>query len=1188
MRPIKLEIEGLHSFESCQVIDFSALSANGIFGVFGATGSGKSTILDAIILALYGKVQRSKTNSDFINLKSKKAVVAFEFSFAEDGKEKVYKVQRVFKRRPKNNQEVEQIAEIFEISAIGSKQIIEGVSKVDKFIEGLLGMGDAEFLKCIALPQGEFASFLKSKPNERVAIIGNIFDLNKYGQELWEKVRTKTDVLERDLAVIEGKIAVVGEFNDEELRALRAEYATINKEVINKTKKMENLKKTVGEEQEIARLGAELEEVQKSIKKYSEMTSSVLVKKKALTKAKKLSANKYVFDRQAELMSVILKDEDELRKKNVSLDTAKINSQEYFCNTILELEGLKSNSRKSIEKLERLKALKDVEARSMFLSEKMKALSADIQILENKSSHAEKKLLDKRTSKALAVNELAEVDAELLDLKDQLKGYGSVVAYKSLSEFIVELKQYQEFTEQKYEETVGLLTTSISSQDKLTKDKDDVVGEIKALYKKFNVKGVLGEGKLIAGLNRAQDEYREFSKLVGEVETVVETKKLKEREIRNLQEQVDRLEIDKVRLDIKVQDFEKEISKVKSDILRLKATRDKALVDNGITNVVDKLRIGDECPICKSEILEKTSRFGIDEVVVENSIIETNEILERKIEARDNCLFAIAKIVAEMEGVRERMGRLTNEISEHNITIKNKLGVSDLLDSYDEIDAAIKSKENTFLTNVENYVKSVNEEKHLYSKLREIEYGLTKQTCINAATRMEMSVLGELLENLSSSIKSKDLELLGLVSENEEVGEKLKKLEALNRQLDETLGKREKVADSVMNIDAEISKAEIELATMLNEKLALEKQVKEFKDEYKENAIILKSETIGGKVDYTIKLEEEELESYRHRETEILNTREELKNVVYQLETELNNLNAINKTHNEEYNNLKQNINEILDELKLEDVEEAKLFMLDESEIKLLENVVDNHEDNLKIAETKKVELEGLLSGRVSSPVIVEQMQEQIGFIETEIKSLNEKSIKLKYELGLLEEKSDVVNSLKKEYDKLATDYNLHKELYDLLKGKALLEFIAEEFIDDISFMASSKLQVLMDGRYVLKYDNKEFYVVDNFNDASVRPVSTLSGGEIFVVSLALALSISDAIASKSNKNIDFFFLDEGFGTLDKEYCEYIVDSLIKLESQNITIGLISHIPELQERIPHKLEVVKTSKGSVVKLKHDI
>ena len=85
MKPIKLEIEGLHSFEKNQVIDFRPLSNNGIFGIFGVTGSGKSTILDAIILALYGKVQRSKTNSDFINLKSNKAVVGFEFSFAENG-----------------------------------------------------------------------------------------------------------------------------------------------------------------------------------------------------------------------------------------------------------------------------------------------------------------------------------------------------------------------------------------------------------------------------------------------------------------------------------------------------------------------------------------------------------------------------------------------------------------------------------------------------------------------------------------------------------------------------------------------------------------------------------------------------------------------------------------------------------------------------------------------------------------------------------------------------------------------------------------------------------------------------------------------------------------------------------------------------------------------------------------------
>ena len=815
MKPIKLEIEGLHSFEACQVIDFSALSSSGIFGIFGATGSGKSTILDAIILALYGKVQRSKTNSDFINLKSKKAVVSFEFSFTEEGKEKVFRIRRQFKRKPRNNQEVEQVAEIFEVGAFGSRQIVEGVSKVDDFVENLLGMGDTEFLKCIALPQGEFASFLKSKPNERVAIIGNIFDLNKYGQELWEKVKAKTDVLERELAILEGKISVVGELDKEQFNALKDEAAALNVESEKKTKKLDSLKKIVGEEQEIAKLGAELEEAQRNLKKYDEMTSSVLVKKKALSKAKRLSANKFIFDRQAELMSVILKDEDELRKKTVSLDTAKMNSQEYFCNTILELEGLKSNTRKSIEKLERLKALKDVEARSIFLNEKMKELSAEIQILENKSVLAEKKLLDKRTSKGLAVNELGEVDAELVDLKEQLKGYGSVLTYKSLSDFVEELKQYQTYTGQKYEEAVSVLSVSIANQERLDKEKDEVVDQIKTLYKKHNIKGSLGEGKLIAGLNRSQDDYRNYSRLMGEVDVVLDLKKSKEREVRNLQEHLDRLEIDKVRLDIKVQDFEKDIEKIKADLLRLKAVRDKALVDNGIANVVDRLRIGDECPICRSEILEKTTRFAIDEVVVDNNIVETNEILERKINARDNCLYSIAKIVAQMEEVRGRMDRLNGEIADHDNWIRTKLDISEASE-IDEIECVVKAKEKAFSTGVDNFVKSANEEKHLYAKLREIEASIIKQNCLNAATRIEMSALGELLESLASSVKAKDLELLGLLSSNEDIGEKLKKMESLNKQLDSTLEKREKVAQSIMDLDSEISKDEFELATMLN------------------------------------------------------------------------------------------------------------------------------------------------------------------------------------------------------------------------------------------------------------------------------------------------------------------------------------------------------------------------------------
>ena len=80
MKPIKLSIEGVFSYRTRQEIDFTKLSSEGIFGFFGNTGSGKSSIVEAIIFALYGKIERvSGKQIDLINLQSNKAVIDFEF-----------------------------------------------------------------------------------------------------------------------------------------------------------------------------------------------------------------------------------------------------------------------------------------------------------------------------------------------------------------------------------------------------------------------------------------------------------------------------------------------------------------------------------------------------------------------------------------------------------------------------------------------------------------------------------------------------------------------------------------------------------------------------------------------------------------------------------------------------------------------------------------------------------------------------------------------------------------------------------------------------------------------------------------------------------------------------------------------------------------------------------------------------
>jgi exonuclease SbcC len=116
-----------------------------------------------------------------------------------------------------------------------------------------------------------------------------------------------------------------------------------------------------------------------------------------------------------------------------------------------------------------------------------------------------------------------------------------------------------------------------------------------------------------------------------------------------------------------------------------------------------------------------------------------------------------------------------------------------------------------------------------------------------------------------------------------------------------------------------------------------------------------------------------------------------------------------------------------------------------------------------------------------------------------------------------------------------------------------------------------------------LQYD-KDFKVGDNLDGGNLRAVRTLSGGETFLVSLSLALSLSAAICLKSLRPIEFFFLDEGFGTLDEKLVDTVMDVLNKL-SKNFAVGLISHVEELKHRIDNKIVVTGANErhGSQVK-----
>ena len=99
MKPVKLEFKGLNSFSERAVIDFEPLLKSGIFGIFGETGSGKSTILDAINFALYGDIERNPDKLDKINYKCGELDVKFIFDIFSDGARRTYLVERNIKKK---------------------------------------------------------------------------------------------------------------------------------------------------------------------------------------------------------------------------------------------------------------------------------------------------------------------------------------------------------------------------------------------------------------------------------------------------------------------------------------------------------------------------------------------------------------------------------------------------------------------------------------------------------------------------------------------------------------------------------------------------------------------------------------------------------------------------------------------------------------------------------------------------------------------------------------------------------------------------------------------------------------------------------------------------------------------------------------------------------------------------------
>ena len=152
--------------------------------------------------------------------------------------------------------------------------------------------------------------------------------------------------------------------------------------------------------------------------------------------------------------------------------------------------------------------------------------------------------------------------------------------------------------------------------------------------------------------------------------------------------------------------------------------------------------------------------------------------------------------------------------------------------------------------------------------------------------------------------------------------------------------------------------------------------------------------------------------------------------------------------------------------------------------------------------------------------------------------------------------------------------------------------YVLGVFLDEVLESASHRLRIMSRGRFTLQRARDpagrggaglDIETADTYT-SSTRPVATLSGGECFLASLALALGLADVVQSHAGGiRLDTILVDEGFGTLDPEALDLAIKALSDLQQGGRLVGIISHVAELKELIPTRLEVIPARHGSTAK-----
>lgn len=1235
MKILRIQGKNLASIAGEFEVDFTRepLRSAGIFAICGPTGSGKSTLLDAVCLALFNNTPRTTgvegtklqdTAQEYIQQGdrrqilrrgSSEAMAAVEF-IAIDGKN-YRSVWRVWRANNRTNGKLQPVEwRVYDLAT--HTPITTGNTEAEHKLTQLIGLNYNQFTRTVLLAQNEFARFLKARKDEKAEVLEKLTGTEIYSV-ISNTVYTKTAAIRSEWKELSDQISHIHLLSPTELTALHQKIQTIEEQEKELKQKHESIKNKINwfnRLKEINHLKEEaLQNLQTARKRQEEALSGAAWLRQAEAvescrpiwqKKQETSNTLQVQEKALEETSRLLADvspKTDLAVQQVALQKESVNKYTNEYNQLkptlsearrldLEIANACQTARESQE------SLTELQEKLLFQTRRQTERNRQLSFLKEEQGRYRQWFEQHRQQESMCLN-INWIEG-LLDqseaLQKQMDTHRTTLSQLHLT--LTANQDRQESLQQTLSAYNRQQNAWLEERQKRRQTLDSI--PLTEIRKKKETLRLLRE-KWMQGLTWSE-QWEKNQK----------TLQLHQEKLRPLQQN-----LQFIASQIIQNQQEKIIAEAKYIALRDSWEFARLSTSENISHLRSQLKENTPCPVCGS----LSHPYGEKQPFTDQIFHALEKDMKQYEAEYEHLKTEYTRLETEQKYQQEKVHALQNEIQE-------------LSKECEDISTRIKeiySDANTdFSINIEKLKGQLHESQQEMEKLLQQESEWEQQHQALQVLQKNWDLLQQKKEEIEKEFQHTAQKTVRYTAERSKQNEIIANLQSQQNDLLEKASPLIQYTDWRSQWEKHPSEFRQELSAMAQTWLTRSKQLEEnqkhqlqLTTEYEENrknleelrqnetaALLLqkkRSEAVRSLTeqrqrllpDQTVEEVEqywsdllrknsEKLENYLQTKERLLKTSEQLKGKAAQLHSSIEQYRKSLKDSAEQFEQWLKTYNQTTD---IPLTEAALISLLDArpEEIRQERERQNLLRDQVVRASATLQEREKQWTAHQQLPDRPDLTTESLEFLQTQSESVQKESemlLRSKTEdlasLHSQQENQKLSEHLSHALENKTELLNKWSKLDDLIGSQSGYKFkeIAQGYTLEILLSYANQQLRELAPRYQLQRIPNELalQIIDHDLYDETRSVFSLSGGESFLVSLALALGLSSF--SSQNHFEENLFIDEGFGTLDAETLQIVMEALERLRSQGRQIGIISHVQELTERIPVKICLVKTGNGS--------